>query len=69
MASWIADCLTLEEKNLASGSLTLHFIPRSAPERPGVEKSDISRSGAFDRAAAKASSGEVKDIAQIAVQL
>jgi hypothetical protein len=56
---------------LYSGRNTLHlgncafiWIARSIPERSGIITSDMSRSGASDRAAANASRGQVKNLAE-----
>jgi hypothetical protein len=46
------------------GYCVLICIAKSIPEMPGIATSDMTRSGDSERAAANASSGEVKNLAE-----
>jgi hypothetical protein len=53
-----------KSKILHVGYCALIWIARSIPEVPGITTSDMTRSGAFNRAAFKASCGQVKNFAE-----
>jgi hypothetical protein len=49
---------------LQLGYCALIWIAKSIPEIPGIATSDMTRSGDSERAAANASSGQVKNLAE-----
>jgi hypothetical protein len=53
-----------KSKILHLGYCALIWIAKSTPEIPGIATSDMTRSGDSRRAAASASSGEVKNLAE-----